>query len=221
MGVLDDILDIIGINPDPLPGQPNLPDPGAGGKKLDDVLRPDETHRMRLSEILRRGGWGPKDSITNTEARSVVACESGGKVDAISDNPSGGKNRGIFQIDDGSWEYDVNRMMEDPIYAAEIAHDIYDKHGWTKWACQPSAKNAPDPIIEWKSKRTATGVVDEVVDTITSPFEAVASLVSTLFQADTWLRIGKGILGFVLVIIGGLGLLYAGLDKAGRLKSAA
>lgn len=211
--------------------------------KADDLLARDES--IPLSTILMRAGWGPKSSTLNRQARAIVQRESRG--DPSAHNPSGAT--GLFQV---MTPLHCGKMgtpratpacvayLENPTNNAKVARALYMAAGWSPWAASGGVP-APtdwDPIVS-KKKDSAIGgtasdavnVVGDAAGAVISPFASVAraatEFIGTLLSADTWFRIGKGWLGFVLVTLGSGAFVYvianqaSGGAVAGAAKKAA
>jgi hypothetical protein len=216
------------------PVVPNLAGlPGEAAKlpgKLDDVLAKDE--KVKLSTILARNGWGKPNSSLNRQARAIVKRESGG--DPSAKNPSGAT--GLFQMMTPlhCGDYGIpaggncQKWLEDPDNNARAAKALYDEAGWRPWAASggaPLPTNWDTVIVTGKD--SVTGSVAAVASDVASPFTAVGSaavdLIGTLLSADTWFRIGKGGLGFVLIVVGTGAFVYVVANTAtgGAVKRAA
>lgn len=196
--------------PDFTPQIPSLPNIGIG--PISDAAAKDE--KVRLSELLRRNGWGGKDSPLNRQARGVIQCESRGDTNAYNNSPCApGENAvGFMQV------CTVHRgtmgIPKDKGKAVEflkvgdnnvrVGRSLHRRNGWQPWAC-PATATDWDPEVTVR-KRTAVGeiggVVDEAVDAVVSPLEAVGDFVGMLGQSSTWFRVGKVVIGGVFVIIG-------------------
>lgn len=204
--------------------------------KADDALNKDPA--ARLSTVLARNGWGAPKSDLNARARAVVKRESRGKSDAYNEVHCGqdckgpfsqGNAVGLFQICDkchagklGS-PRDKSGFREwasDPDNNARLARSIQRSAGWRPWSASggiPAPDQAFDPVIV-TDKDSLIGGTAEAVGKAASPFAAVGSaavdLIGTLMSADTWFRIGKGGLGFVLIVTGTGALVYVVANQA-------
>lgn len=188
----------------------------------NDRLNPDE-HAM-LSAVLARNGWGAASSERNQRARAVVRRESGGNAKAH--NASGAT--GLFQmmtplhcghygIPAGS---DCRTWLEDPDNNARAAFALFTTAGWQPWI---SSGPIPPPRTTWDKKVTTdkdtlVGGATEVAADAVSPFASVGAaavdLIGTLLSPDTWFRVGKTWLGFVLVVTGTGALVFIVANKA-------
>ena len=87
------------------------------------VLAPAEIYALTL-EVSGDPSWA-------TWATRVIACESGGRVNAIS--PGG--HYGLGQVASGH-PYDFTRMISEPRYAVEAMLAIYRASGPAAWSCK-------------------------------------------------------------------------------------
>lgn len=211
-----------------MPGFPNLPfpnptDPFGLVSGASDLLNPDE--KAKLSAVLSRNGWGSPNGALNRMARTVVQRESNGDPNA--ENPSGAT--GLFQmmtpLHCGSYGIpratgDCKEWLKDPDNNAKAAHALFRANGWEPWK---SSGPIPPPPTNWDTtvttdKDTIVGGAGEVAADVASPFVAVGKaatdLIGTLLSADTWFRIGKGWLGFVLLTTGTGALVFIVANKA-------
>lgn len=198
--------------------------------KADDLLARDES--IHLSDVLARGGWGGKTSALNKQARAIVKRESNGDPEAM--NPSGAT--GLFQVmtplhcgkmGTPKATPDCVAYLKDPYNNARVAHTLYLAAGWTPWAAS-GGMPAPtdwDPVVTKKkdslvggTASDVAGTVGDVAGAVASPFTSIAkagaALIGALLSPDTWFRIGKGGLGFVLIVTGTGALVYVVANTA-------
>lgn len=187
--------------------------------------------RVMISKVLADTGWGPANSDLNKRARTVVRRESNGNVKAY--NRSGAT--GWFQMmtplhcgnygipgsntgrPGGKESEACRKWLENPYNNSRAAKALYDANGWTPWA---ASGGAPQPT-SWDmsvrlEKNTLGTVVEDVVDTVTDPIGGLVEMVSVLFQADTWARIGKGALGGMLLVMGTGAMVFVIANKASK-----
>lgn len=208
-----------------LPPLPNIGGFNFGTGPIDDALAKDE--KVRLSELLRRNGWGTKNSTLNRQARGVIECESHNDPEAVNDAPCApGENavglaqvctvhrgtKGIPRDKDAAVKW-----LKDPDNNLGAARKVHRKQGWAAWAC-PVVVTDSDPEITVK-KRGLTDAVEDVADPFLAPLDAIAGFFGLLTQADTWLRIGKIVLGWNLLLFGVLGLILAAAKTAGKSRA--
>jgi len=143
-------------------------------------------------------------------AAAVAMAESRGRSRARSRNPSGGTNRGLWQIDDGSHE----DSTFDPLGNARAAVRI-SKNGedWGAWEAFVKGRHKPFLVGKAPDKslleKLATGPVGDVGAAITKPLDPLVNLgkvaigFGELFLTEAgWRQIAK-------VVIGGALLLWA------------
>jgi hypothetical protein len=64
----------------------------------------------------------------------VTACEAGPsrRIDARGDS---GHSRSSWQINDLYWTYNILKIERNAVYAARVAHGIWENRGWSPWTC--------------------------------------------------------------------------------------
>jgi hypothetical protein len=157
-------------------------------------------------------------------AAAIAAAESSKDPNAKSSNPGGGENRGLFQIQtltaDGAG-FDPNRLF-DPTYNARAAHTI-SKGGtdWHKWATaygnpdDPStymSKDAPfRKFLDGKETKLPDAdsagpfgipISDSPANPASGAVDSVKDAITSLTSTETLTRIGKFVLGGLLVLLG-------------------
>lgn len=206
---------------------PILPPSKAGakvGNKAGDDLARDET--VRLSELLRRNGWGAADSRNNKIARGVIKCESTFDPDRINTDATcapGERAVGLMQVctvhrgtkgiprdHDKAITY-----LKDPDNNVKVGRAVLREQGWSAWTCAKTPTN-DDPEIT--VTKTIQDTAADITDTLLSPLDAISGFFGILTQADTWLRVGKVWLGGVLIIGGSIALIFAGGKVAANSK---
>ncbi len=180
--------------------------------------------------VLMVAGGFLKNSTVIAHGMAIVHCESSGRRKATSHNPSGGTNRSIWQIDDGSHPITKDCALNN-LCATKMAAEI--SGGGTNfgpWACKNASIepywDLAREISEADSSslfggignplKSAGDLFGGVADAITSPFSSVADAVGAivkfiarLFEPSFWVRVGKGVLGLILLIFGMIVLLKA------------
>lgn len=184
-----------------------MPVPRIGGF-YDAGLKynPGNANHRTLSESdifeLCSGKWSGKDLDT---AVQVVLAESSGVSDAVSQNPDGNQNIGLFQID--TVNVRCGPCLKDTVYNANVAHRMWLADGGTftkRWETAakgnlPKLSHPGGPSSEAQGLITPIGPADT---TITNPLSAIANLLGKLTSASTWMDIGKVLLGGVLFVAG-------------------
>lgn len=218
---------ILGLHTsDLIPGGPVVVDAG----KLNDSLSADTT--VRLSKLIADAGFTGSDAII---MRAIVLSESNGNKNAVGHNTNGTIDVGLAQMNSvhkpaGETLAAWTARMKDPVQNLKEAKGLHDSRGgfgdWVTYNTGRYRINMPrprDPQITL-SKNSLTGAVGDaatsVVNTVTSPFESLANLVTVLFQADTWARIGKGALGGVFVVLGTGAMVFVIANKTGVASTA-
>lgn len=211
----------------PLPGNsPLIQDPTQGSgpeSKPGAHLGPAQIAQL----LVARGfGWdadAKKDDQAEQAVRrmaqaiAIVMCESSGNWAATSANPSGGTNRGGWQIDDKSHpSYGVS-CLHDPECSTDAAKDIsHNGANFSPWACSSAD---PQPYLEIARHAYETGtrggpldgalnaIADiDPLEKLTVVVEAIArffvGLGELLLTPEGWVRLGKLVLGAAVVLWG-------------------
>lgn len=178
---------------------------------------------MKISELAATK-WSGRDVKIAT---AVALAESRGKMDATNTNSDG-------STDDGPWQvnsvhgYDRDRLRSDPGYTVNAAYEVYEKQGWRAWTVyktgaylafmgQDADLDADDKsILEKIVGMSPVGIIGgRAVDVVTDPVQAAAGginvigdVIGALTEPSTWLRIGKGYLGSMLIVAGVGGLVF-------------
>lgn len=81
------------------------------------------------------------DPQLHRQARTIVACETGGTWDAGAVSPT--DDHGIFQINERYHRASFERVtgqpwskVYDPQWNAAYARHLYEQSGWTPWTCR-------------------------------------------------------------------------------------
>lgn len=142
---------------------------------------------------MRMAGAG-EDTKFLAEGIAVVTCESHGDRTATSPNPeSGGTNRSIWQIDDGSHSIS-NACALDNLCATRKALGIHATSGWAPWACAPSEvtpdqlKAAADGMAMFRAGDLGAGaagienapIIGGAIDTAKDAINAVPDAIGAL-----------------------------------------
>lgn len=175
--------------------------------------------------LARKHGWGPDDAVIAT---AISLAESGGRTDATHLNTNGTTDYGLWQENHaGTPNYD----WTDPDTAARRAKNQFDAHGWNPWtvfktgayklklqAAQQGANqngykigggsilgSLNVPGLPGINLGTAGAVASKVADPLNAVKDLGVFLVKIggyLSDRTLWLRIGLGLLGTVLCLIG-------------------
>lgn len=96
-------------------------------------------------------------------------------------------------------QYDRAKLKSDAGYCMQAAVEIWHSQGWGAWQTYTNGA--------YKSHlgKDCTVGVDEPISTatsaITDPLQAVASFLRMLTQASTWFRVGKVVLGAIILLV--------------------
>lgn len=177
--------------------------------------------KVKLSTLI--GKYTDWDVRTAT---AVALAESRGRVNARGGpNSDGSYDHGLMQINDKAHpSYDVKRLESDPEYNIAAGHDVWKSSGWGAWSTYNSGAYklflGHDATITM-DPRAGTIYQDSPAATIndaaTTGIDAIGNIVSALGNPGTWLRLGKGTLGGVLIIVGVGGITFVVANKAGNL----
>lgn len=231
MGLLDSVPGgkFIGI------GAGNLADVGGAilhpnqtAASVSDSAVKDTKKHVHLSAILATAFDATEIKI----ALPVTMAESGGDPKVV--NPlSCGKNKdgtiahavGLMQVctvNAGVAGFSVDphtftEQMKDPYNNVKAGKAIKDSQGWGAWETYTNGayrrKGGQDPLITITDKNSLTdnnivNAVTGTVDATGSALSALVKFVSALFEPSTYFRLGKGVLGGTLVIVGVIALTF-------------
>lgn len=201
----------LGLNPsDFIPGAPAIHDVVAGAGKLSDLGGKD-THTT-LSALMQQGGFTGEDARI---AVAVALAESGGRANATNHNTDGTQDTGLMQINDvhhGSETVTAfrNRML-DPVENVKEGKSVFASSGWNAWTTYKNGTYRKfmgrDASITLK-KNTVFDTAGSVASAVTQPISVIGDLAGALLNPSTYLRVGKGVLGGVLVILGTAGIVF-------------
>lgn len=203
--------------------------PGLPGKANDLLVK--DTAAVHISDVLARNGWGAKNTDLNGRARAVIKRESGGDPKAYNKSGATGWFQMMTPLHCGSYGIpaqmpNCRTWLEDPDNNSASAHALFNVAGWSPWKTSGPSPPAPttwDPVVQGSSSKgtltdTVANAAGDVASAVTSPatsvFSAVTDLIGTLLSPDTWFRIGKTWLGFVLINIGVVAFVYIVANNA-------
>lgn len=202
--------------------------------KANDLASTDKTiHMSQLVTI-----W---PAAHRKEAIGEAGAESGFNPKAVNSAPCDAKGNHAV----GLWQVCTNHAgilgspkdvagfttwLQNPENNAKAAHAIWSAAGgtfardWPTWNNGAWRKYAnQDPTIT-VNKNTLTGDIantaSDVVNAVLTPIEVMAKLVGALFDPSTYLRLGKGALGGVLVIAGTGAIVFIVANRASGGKVA-
>ena len=189
---------------------------------------------MKLSELAATK-WSGNDVRIAT---AVALAESRGKMDAINKNTDGSTDCGPWQVN-SVHGYDCNRLRSDPAYTVAAAHAVWQKQGWPAWVTYKTGAyklylgrdaelTADDPSILERIGIAALGPVagsivsgDNPVTAVVDATDKAAGVILSLTNPSTWLRIGKGWMGGVLIIVGVGAATFIVANRSGVVKTVA
>jgi hypothetical protein len=210
-----------------LPVPPLVP-PVFPAPAADDAAVKDE--KVRASKLIHdHTGWRGHDAFV---ARGVMGAESG--FDPNVDN--GVCCIGLMQMNlnhAGSYGIPKDKekakaWLKDPVNNLTSAYKLWQDTGWSPtWDTYVNGSYRlhmnEDPLITVKKGSLSGGVVDTVGAAADAALGPLDELASTLLSKDTWFRVGKGVVGWNLLLIGtaGLALIVAvRVSKTAPVKSA-
>lgn len=178
---------------------------GGPANKLNDVAAKDD-HKT-LSALLIEAGFvqghptkeGDPDEVA--VGLGIIQAESGGDPSVCNSAPCSNKGDhacGLMQICTPMHMSEAD--AKDPRKNLRKAHELYVSAGNSfarDWPTYHKGISGPDKTIT-VGKNTLTS---EVVDAVPG-LGTVTDLIAALFNPSTYLRVGKGVLGGVLIIIG-------------------
>jgi hypothetical protein len=197
-----------------------------GADKVNDVLAGDTTERIPASQLIQQEtGWRGNNAII---ARAVMGGESSYNPDAANAccvglmQVNASVHKGKFGMP--SDEQEARQWLRDPRNNLRAAYKVWLLQGWDAWEAYTNGSwrqhRGADPLITVRTKRTGTGAVvgaaGDVVDAALGPVDEIAG---ALLNPSTWLRIGKGVGGMVLIVMGVGGLVFVVASKSNTGKS--
>lgn len=182
----------------PIPIIPPVNLPGAA-----DAAVPDK--KVKLSELVKGYGWDERVAV------AIILAESRGRVNATNHNTDGSTDDGLFQIN-SVHGFDRQKLRSDPVYNTKAAYKVYsDAGGWSPWVTYQTGAYKPflgkDATITM-DRRTlanpldAVNAVGDAAGAVGDGLDIIGEVVGALANPSTWMRLGKGALGGVLIIVG-------------------
>lgn len=150
------------------------------------------------------------------EAVAVALAESSGRTDAVSANPDGGQNIGLWQLDTkGGGKGVPVDMLKDPFINAQYAHKMWLADGKTfKVHWQSANDGSAQRYLSTASKAAGAGKTfgsltgpEATVNTLAggdknSLFGQIGTVLQDLSTPAFWGRVALGVVGAALVIAG-------------------
>jgi hypothetical protein len=146
---------------------------------------------------------------------AIAMAESHGVRYCRNLNTNGSIDKGPFQINDRAHPDVPEKCAFDLQCAAQAAKEISNNgSNWGPWTTYNSGaykQYLKNYKTAYPGKTTAqdvaSGPVGDAVAAVTDPLAGIAGMLGALFQASTWFRVGKVILGALFLIIVGYQLL--------------
>lgn len=216
---------------------------GLGGYvvgKFGDLTEKDI--RKPLADLIADAGFAGNDAVV---MRAIVFAESGARPGAVGHNRNGTRDVGLAQINTvhkGSFgtpadEDDFVAAMKNPVNNLAVSYQLYKRRGgFGDWVTYNNGRYRlfmPRPLnpiitVEKRSISKSLGITneqvqDKIIDTAKNltPIDELASAAKTLLTADTWARVGKGVLGGGLLMLGTGALVFVIASRAGITGSVA
>jgi hypothetical protein len=147
------------------------------------------------AEICAVAGW----VHATAEPVCIIFAESSGRTDITSANPDGNRNVGIFQVDTVNVAHP--EYLKDPVYNANVAYRMWRADGGTfskHWstASKCAGKSGNEPLSDEASPVGVGGV------SVGGISDSVGGAIAAVLNSIPWFRVGKGALGFTMLVIG-------------------
>jgi hypothetical protein len=146
---------------------------------------------------------------------AIALAESGGKVDAQHTNSDGSIDYGLLQVN-SVHGYDPNCLLKAECNI-DKAHEVWLSQGYGAWTTYNTGawklfRNKDTNIQSGMQGKAsaAVGAGKDVVNKISS----VGDLISWVTDPSTWARVGKGVMGSTLIILGVGGIVLIVANKA-------
>lgn len=142
---------------------------------------------------------------------AIALVESKGETTAVNTrNSNGTKDYGLWQINSVHKELlDTYQPWSDPDKNFSMAASLYQGRGgkFTDWSTFNSglyATRLAEATAAWGNpdmSATTTNAVSDTVNTAAAGITSVADFLSAITKASTWVRVGMGAAGVVLVLM--------------------
>lgn len=161
------------------------------------------------------------------EAVAIAMAESSGNSDALSSNPDGGTNAGLWQLDTpggGGAGFSVGQL-QNPQTNADVAFKVsrggQDWGSWATWVSgawrkfeTAAATGAKEPITAATATGSGGGSLLGWPSGITGFFKNMGTAIDWLLQPGHWVRIFAGLGGAIMVLSGLWVLSHVGGDAS-------
>lgn len=150
---------------------------------------------------------------------AISLAESGGDPTATHKNSDGSIDYGLMQVN-SVHGYDPNCLLQAECNI-DKAHDVWLSQGYSAWT---TYKTGAYKLFNGKDSNVSTGVqskagaaVDagkDAAGAVTGGINSVGDFIHWVTDASTWARVGKGVLGTTLIIVGVGGITLIIANKA-------
>lgn len=156
------------------------------------------THAQLMKLWTASGGSSGKADL----AAAIAQAESGGSATVTSSNPDGGTNVGLWQLDTkGKGAGHTVAQLQNPATNARLTvAGSSDGTDWSAWAT--FASGAYKGFLNSSGDVLPSASSAPPVTANQSGLAAIGNFLSTLGQANLWIRVGEVILGIVLLAVG-------------------
>lgn len=184
-----------------------------------------------LEALWIAGGGNPRKAQL---AAAIAMAESRGATAAKSANPSGGTNRGPWQVDDVSHPGTPDPTRDILGYTRAVVKISKNGTDWSQW--QTFAEGTYKPFLTGEApsksllEKLASGPLGDAAALIEKPLQPLEVIAQFFAGATELLLTPEGIRRFAKIIIGGTILLWSlnqlsksvlNVNPAGSVKSAA
>jgi len=169
------------------------------------TVTPPSGGKVKVSALV-----GKYDDWDANIAAAIIFAESRGKTNATHKNSNGSIDRGLMQINSIHSQYDAQRLLEDPEYNVSAGHDIWKAAGgsFSPWTTYKTGAykmflhhDAEVSVAPGAHDTTVSDVLPSIPNPL-SGIEAIGAVIGALANPSTYLRLGKGALGAVLIVVG-------------------
>jgi hypothetical protein len=151
---------------------------------------------------------------------AIALAESGGETTAVNDkNRDGSKDYGLWQINSSHSSLLSGGDWRNPTANFQMANSLYRGRGgkfldWTTFTTGLYAPFLPQATAGWNNSDTSAAThspvkdATDTVDTAVSNAMDIGAFLTSLTKAATWIRIGMGAAGVLILL-----LVFAGMMR--------
>lgn len=168
---------------------------------------------VEIAQLARNAGWTTSQDVSL--ATAISFAESGGRVDAVGGpNKNGTYDYGLWQINSVHKAYDKDKLLADPQYNANAAHEIFVGQGWKAWSSFNNnsyakflgqAQSASSQITGATAVTVPVSSDGQATPDGANPADQYSGITKVLWYVsngnDFWKRVGIGLGGVSLLII--------------------